>query len=189
VKDWASYVAHATFKSDAERARAHNALGNEDPRPLPDTISFIEMQSVLRMIVLKVMQENKIDVFVNPEQTTPPYLLGGAPEPEANGRPSISCCTGLTAVMGAPEAEVPAGYITMVYNPKYEMTPDKTQYIAVTGDVESKLPHPMPISMMFWSGPGYDSDVIKVASAYEAATHHRVPPPAFGPVPGETAGR
>ncbi len=48
---------------------------------------------------------------------------------------------------------------------------------------ETKLPHPMPISMMFWAGPGSDSDVIKVASAYEAATHHRVPPPAFGPVP------
>jgi amidase len=42
----------------------------------------------------------------------------------------------------------------------------------------------MPISMMFWAGPGHDSDVIKVASAYESATHHRVPPPAFGPVSG-----
>jgi Asp-tRNA(Asn)/Glu-tRNA(Gln) amidotransferase A subunit family amidase len=183
VKDWPSWVTNVGFKSDSERARAHNALGNKDPRPVPDTISFIEMQSVLRMIVLKVMQENKIDVFVNPEQTTPPYLLGGAPEPEVNGRPSISCCTGLTAVMGAPEAEVPAGYISTVYNPKYAMTADKKEYIAVTGDVESKLPHPMPISMMFWSGPGYDAEVIKVASAYEAATHHRVPPPAFGPVP------
>jgi amidase len=40
----------------------------------------------------------------------------------------------------------------------------------------------MPVSLMFWAGPGYDSDVIKVASAYEAATHHRVPPPAFGPL-------
>ena len=45
------------------------------------------------------------------------------------------------------------------------------------------MPHPMPISMMFWAGPGSDSDVIKAASAYEAATHHRVPPPAFGPLP------
>ena len=37
--------------------------------------------------------------------------------------------------------------------------------------------------MMFWSGPGSDAAVIKAASAYEAATHHRKPPPAFGPVP------
>jgi Asp-tRNA(Asn)/Glu-tRNA(Gln) amidotransferase A subunit family amidase len=40
----------------------------------------------------------------------------------------------------------------------------------------------MPISLMVWAGPGFDSDVIKVASAYEAATQHRVPPPSFGPV-------
>jgi Asp-tRNA(Asn)/Glu-tRNA(Gln) amidotransferase A subunit family amidase len=182
VKDWASWVANATFKSDAERIRAHNVLGGEDPRPNPDSISYIEMQSVLRMIVLKVMQENRIDVFVNPEQTTPPYLLGGAPEPEVNGRPSISCCTGLTAVMGAPEAEVPAGYTTITFDPRYMLSSDKKTYTAVTGSVESSLPHPMPISLMVWSGPGYDSDVIKVASAYEAATHYRVPPPSFGPL-------
>ena len=39
---------------------------------------YFHIQSVVRMIVMKVMYENKIDVFVNPEQTTPPYLLGGA---------------------------------------------------------------------------------------------------------------
>jgi hypothetical protein len=55
-------------------------------------------------------------------------------------------------------------------------------YIEVTGDVESRLAHPMPISMMFWAGPGSDAMVIKAASAYESATHHRVPPPSFGPL-------
>ena len=47
------------------------------------------------------------------------------------------------------------------------------------------LPNPMPISLMFWAGPGNEPAMIKVASAYETATHHRVPPPAFGPVRGE----
>jgi amidase len=65
------------------------------------------------------------------------------------------------------------------------------EYIAVAGSVESKMPHPMPISIMFWAGPGSESDVIKAASAYEAAAHHRVPPPAFGPVavPRQNASR
>jgi Asp-tRNA(Asn)/Glu-tRNA(Gln) amidotransferase A subunit family amidase len=44
----------------------------------------------------------------------------------------------------------------------------------------------MPISMMFWAGPGTEDALIKAASAYEAATHHRVPPPAFGPLPAPT---
>jgi amidase len=187
VKDVTSWVANATFKTDEERAGAMNAVGQTDPRPGRDGVPYLEMQSVYRMILLKVMQMNHIDVFVNPEQTTPPYLLGGAPEPEINNRASISCCTAFTALLGAPEADVPAGYISTTYDPKYELSADKKEYVAVTGDVETKLPHPMPISLMIWSGPGYDSDVIKVASAYEAATHHRVPPPSFGPVPGEVA--
>jgi Asp-tRNA(Asn)/Glu-tRNA(Gln) amidotransferase A subunit family amidase len=183
VKDWTSWIANAKFKEEGERVRAQNAVGRQDPRPYAgDGISYLEMQSVLRMVILKVMQENKIDVFVNPEQTTPPYLLGYAPEPEVNNRPSISCCTGFTALLGAPEADVPAGYVTTTYDPKYVLSADKKEYIAVTGDVKSQLPHPMPISLMVWSGPGSDADVIKVASAYEAATHHRVPPPTFGPV-------
>jgi amidase len=186
VKDWASWVANATFKTDAEKARAINAANSHDPRPNnnnADGIAYLEMQAVTRMIILKVMAENKIDVFVNPEQTTTPYLLGGALEPEVNDRGTQSCCQGFTALLGSPEVDVPAGYVTTSVDPKYVLADDKKSYIAVTGSVETKLPHPMPISMMFWAGPGSDSDVIKAASAYEAATHHRVPPPAFGPLP------
>ena len=70
------------------------------------------MQSVLRMVILKVMYENGIDVFVNPEQTTAPYKLGYAGEPEVNDRPQISCCTAFTALGGMPEMDVPAGFTT-----------------------------------------------------------------------------
>jgi Asp-tRNA(Asn)/Glu-tRNA(Gln) amidotransferase A subunit family amidase len=183
VKDWKSWVDNATFKTDAERARALNAVALNDPRPTPGSISYLEMQAVTRMIVLKVMQVNHIDAFVNPEQTTTPYLLGGALEPEVNDRGSQSCCQGFTALLGSPEADVPAGFVTTTVDPKYVLSADKTEYISTTGDVQTNLPHPLPISLMVWAGPGYDSEVIKVASAYESATHHRVPPPAFGPVP------
>ena len=53
VKDWASWVANATFKTDEEKARAMNAVGVKDPRPSSDQISYLEMQSVLRMVILK----------------------------------------------------------------------------------------------------------------------------------------
>jgi len=182
VKDWASWVANSKFKSDSQRAGAENAAEDTDPRADPDRVSYLKMQSILRMIVLKVMYENNIDAFVNPEQTTPPYLLGGAGEPEVNGRTTNSCCQVFTALLGGPEADVPAGYTQVVYDPQYKLSADKTQYEAVTGTAKSTLPHPMPISLMVWAGPGSDSAVIKVSSAYEAATHHRVPPPSFGPV-------
>ena len=82
VKDWASWVANATFKDGQEQAQALNALTNTDPRPRGG-LSYLEMQSVFRMIILKVMYENKIDVFVNPENTLPQFLLGGAAEPDS----------------------------------------------------------------------------------------------------------
>jgi Asp-tRNA(Asn)/Glu-tRNA(Gln) amidotransferase A subunit family amidase len=182
VMDWGSWVANAKFENDAQRVGAENAVGKQDNRPDPNSISYLKMQSVLRMVILKVMYENNIDVFVNPEQTTAPYKLGWAAEPEVNGRPTISCCTAFTALMGAPEIEVPAGYTQVAFDPQYELTPDKKEYVEVTGHKETKLPNPMPVSMMFWSGPGSEPAVIKAASAYESATHHRVPPPAFGPV-------
>jgi Asp-tRNA(Asn)/Glu-tRNA(Gln) amidotransferase A subunit family amidase len=188
IKDWASWVANAKFKDDRSRANAENAVSanDQDPRPAPDTISYLKMQAAMRLVIQKVMNENGIDAFVNPEHTVPPYRIGGPEEPLVNDRPSISCCTAFTALLGAPEIEVPAGYVRTVYEPQFALTPDKANYAAVTGTVETELPHPMPISMMFWSGAGNDPAVIKAASAYEAATHHRVPPPAFGPVSGSS---
>ena len=182
VKDWASWVANARFRSDAQRAGAENALSDQDHRQDPGTVSYLKMQAILRLIVLKVMHENGIDVFVNPENTLPPYTLGGPSEPVVNDRGTGSCCSYFTALLGGPEMDVPAGYTRVVYEPQYVLSPDKRSYTSVTGTVRSMLPHPMPISLMLWSGPGSDAAVIRAASAYEAATHHRVPPTAFGPL-------
>ena len=186
VKDWASWVANAKFESEAERLGAQQAIADQDHREAPGSISYLKMQSVLRLVILKVMYENGIDVFVNPEQTTAPYKLGYAGEPEVNDRPTISCCVQFTALIGGPEMDVPAGYTQIAFDPQYVLAADKKSYVEVTGTVETRMPHPMPTSMMFWSGPGSDAAVIKAASAYEAATHHRVPPPAFGPLSGRT---
>jgi len=185
VKDWASWVPNAKWENDDHRAGSENAVGVQDLRGEPDMLSYLKMQTMFRLVVLKVMYENNIDLFVNPENTLPPFKIGGPGEPTANGRPSASCCQQFTAMLGGPEIDVPAGYVQTVYEPQYVLSADKKRYNTVTGGVASKLSHPMPISLMFWAGPGSDSTVIKASSAYEAATHHRVPPPAFGPVPGE----
>ncbi len=185
VKDWASWVANAKWEDDRQRAGSENAVGVQDLRARPGEMSYLEMQAVLRLVVLKVMYENHIDVFVNPENTLPPFKIGGPAEPTINDRSAPSCCQTFTALLGGPEIDVPAGYNQVVYEPQFVLSADKTKYNAVTGTVQSMLPHPMPISLMLWSGPGSDSAVIKAASAYEAATHYRVPPPAFGPVPDE----
>jgi amidase len=182
VTDWAAWVANSKFKSDAQRAGAQNALGVKDIRAPADQVSYLKMQAVLRMIVQKVMYENGIDAFVNPEQTTPPYKLGGPGEPPVNNRATNSCCDGFTALLGGPEIDLPAGFTQVVYEPQYQLTVDGMRYEAVTGSVQSKMQYPMPISMMLWAGPGNEPALIRAASAYEAATHHRKPPPDFGPL-------
>lgn len=184
VRDWATWVKNAKFKSEAQRVAAENAITQhlQDARPPAESISALKMQTVFRMVVQKVMAENGIDAFVNPENTLPPYRIGGPDEPEVNDRPGISCCTAFTALLGGPEAEVPAGYTDVVYEPTFVLSADKMRYDTASGTVQSRLPHPMPISLMLWAAPGSDAAVVKVASAYEAATHHRMPPPGFGPL-------
>ena len=94
---------NAKWISDADRANAQNMAADQDPREEPGGVSYLKMQSVLRMIILKVMYENNIDVFVNPENTLPHFKLGGPSEPSINDRASISCCGQFTALMGGPE--------------------------------------------------------------------------------------
>jgi amidase len=182
VFNWETFVANSKFEDDEHRAGSMNAVGMQDLRGTPDMISYVKMQTALRMVVLKVMEENDIDAFVNPEITLPHYKLGGPGEPAVDNRATASCCAQFTALLGGPEIDVPAGYNQIIYEPQYQLSADKKRYISVTGTEQSMLPVPMPISMMIWSGPGAEPDVIKIASAYEAATQHRVPPPDFGPV-------
>ena len=185
ITDWKSFVANAKWEDDSQRADSENAIGMQDLRAQAGQMSYLEMQTVLRLVVQKVMYENKLDVLVNPENTLPPPKIGGPSEPVVNSRPADSCCQTFTALLGGPEIEVPAGYTQVAYEPQFALSADKTRYISVAGTAESKLAHPMPISMMFWGPPGSEPELIKAASAYEAATRHRTPPPAFGPLPSQ----
>jgi amidase len=63
---------------------------------------------------------------------------------------------------------------------------DTKSYRSVPGAEKTLLDAPgLPISLSFWAGPGEESTILKAASAYEAATKHRRPPAAFGPLTGE----
>lgn len=182
VYNWETFVANSKFQDDAHRAGSINAIGVQDLRSDDSDMSYLKMQKALRLVVLKVMYENGIDAFVNPEVTLPHYKLGGPTEPSVDFRDTHSCCGAFTALLGGPEIDVPAGYNRIVYEPQYRLSADKKRYVSVTGQEKSMLPVPMPISLMVWGGPGSDSTIVKVASAYEAATRYRVPPPDFGPV-------
>ena len=184
IGDWAGYAANSKWRSFEQAAGAQNAAAaNVQDIRATDGIDRIKMHSVFRLAILKVMHENHIDVFVHPSVGVPQWKTGTDREPTVDARAAGG--PAITDLLGTPEITVPAGFNDVVYDPHYELSADRRSYKLVTGSTRSVLPHPMPFSINFWAGPGDEPIVLKVASNYEAATHHRQPPAAFGPVAGE----
>ena len=56
------------------------------------------------------------------------------------------------------------------------------KYESVSAAEPTRLVDPLPYNLGFGAGPGDASVLLKVDSAYEAATRHRQPPKDFGPL-------
>ena len=79
---------------------------------------------------------------------------------------------------------IPAGYVTTVYDPVFTLSADGTRYVPVAADTPTTIPAPgLPFSLVFRAEPGKEDVLLQIASAYEAASKRRIPPPAFGPLP------
>jgi amidase len=176
IKTWADWAANAKFRQDESRAAAENWLTFKDHLD-PDKTDYLARSYVARLALQKFMLQNHIDAFVHPENIVPtPKILG----------PNVGSISldGITPFFQIPRIVIPAGMTDVIYEPKYALNGDKTDYVSVlpAGTTQTKLPHPLPISITFFAGQGEEPTLIKIGTAYEAATHHRTPPPAFGPV-------
>jgi Asp-tRNA(Asn)/Glu-tRNA(Gln) amidotransferase A subunit family amidase len=181
VYDWETLNANAKYYNDVRHAAMKN-WENKEIDIRTNAVTFtIKRRDAVRMAIMKVLAQNKIDVFVNPSSTTVAAKLGGAAEPTRKSY-------GYGATLGIPEVFVPAGFADTVYDAKFVLSKDGTKYESVTGTEPTKLDSPLPFNIGFWAEPGQESTLLKVASAYEQATHHRKAPPAFGPVKGEVFG-
>lgn len=182
IKDWASLVANHKHATATRSAAMANWALVSDIRSEGIT-ERVKMRYAQTAAVLKVMRQNKIDLFVNPTITLPQAKHGGPTNPSVNNRPGGRFP--LSADLGIPEITVPAGFTSVVYEPRFVLSTTNTSYTSVAGTVKGTLPNPLPFGMSFWAGPGDEGVLLKAASAYELATKHRVPPPAFGPIAGE----
>lgn len=176
ITDWAAWTANAKFRQDSSRAGAENWLKWTKHTDEGKGDRLVRSY-VARMALLKVMYENDIDVFVHPENTVPTPKIQG---------PNVGTTSldGVSPFFQIPRIAVPAGFTDVVYEPRYALNSEKTDYISMLPEdaTQTKLKHPMPISITFFSGQGEEPTLIKVGTAYEAATKHRAPPPMFGPV-------
>jgi amidase len=183
VIDMTSYAANSKWRSETQAVGAQNLAAANQQDTRATKIDRVKMHTLFRYAMLKVMRENHIDVFVHPNLSVPMGKTGGPQEPTADGRAANGFA--ITDLLGVPEIIEPAGFNDVIYEPRFVLSDDKKTYKQVAGTVASKMAHPMPVSLEFWAGPGDEPVMLKVASAYEAATHHRKPPAAFPALPGE----
>jgi amidase len=178
IKSWGDWVEHTKFRQDDSRAAALNWLTLKD-HGAPGKADRVARSYIGRLALERVMRENRLDAFVHPENTVPTPKIQG---------PNVGAISleGITPFLQVPRVVVPAGMVTVVYEPQYALNPAKTDYISVLapGTPRSTLPHPMPVAITLFAGQGGEPTLIRIGTAYEATTHHRTPPPAFGPLSG-----
>ena len=176
IRSWADWVANARFRDDASRAGAENWLALKNHHA-PGKADQVARSYIARLALQRVMSENGVHAFVHPENTVPTPKIQG---PNV-GQISLES---ITPFFQIPRIVVPAGMSDIVYEPRYSLNTAKTDYISelAPSTPKTKLPHPMPIAITFFAGQGEEPTLIKIGTAYESATHHRIPPPAFGPV-------
>ena len=179
VTDWTSLNANSKYYSE-RRAVAMRNWENARNIVSAGITQRVKMREVMRLVLLNVLHRNDLDVLVNPTITVPPVRIGYAGEPSVKNRPTGRFPT--SANLGIPEITVPAGFNRIVYDPEYVLNEDRDDYDNVTSSRRTELDAALPVGISFWAGPGDEPLVLRVASAYEAATKHRRPPPDFGPV-------
>jgi Asp-tRNA(Asn)/Glu-tRNA(Gln) amidotransferase A subunit family amidase len=140
-----------------------------------DMTTLFQDRFAYQQIVMQCMAQDNLDALVSPAGNVPAYILGEPIEPPLAGR--TNSVWGLLGQHGIPTLSVPAGFTTHVYDRVRDAAaPGGTR---LTGPVLAKL----PVDIMFFGRPFSEPTLLRIASAYEAATKHRIPPPDFGPVP------
>jgi Asp-tRNA(Asn)/Glu-tRNA(Gln) amidotransferase A subunit family amidase len=181
--DFRALNARSKFWGDDQRAAFRNWEEVSDPRNPHDRRQGVNerimLRELLRRVDMMVLLENHLDALVRLHTPFPPGKIGGAYQPGLPGNLRPETFYGPNA--GLTEVLVPAGYVTTVYDPVFALTPDGTRYVPVPSDTPTRVPEPgLPFSLVFRAEPGREDVVLKIASAYEAASTRRIPPPAFG---------
>jgi amidase len=151
------------------------ALEETDSSTTLDMAAVFQDRFAYQQVVLQCMAQDNLDAMVSPAGNIPAYVLGEPIEPQLAGR--TNSVWGLVGQHGFPTLSVPAGFTTQVF--------DRVRDPAAPGGsrLAEPVPAKLPLGIMFVGRPFAEPTLIRIGSAYEAATKHRIPPPDFGPVP------
>jgi Asp-tRNA(Asn)/Glu-tRNA(Gln) amidotransferase A subunit family amidase len=163
------------------------------------------VRTTLQMLVNKVMVDQKLDALVYPTKTIPAPLLAGPVEPatiksvkdrstvvidgqeyEKTVERVLDVRAPLTWRLspngGFPTIAVPAGFTREVYDRAAVRGADASK---TAGDLVGPKAAELPVSIDFLGRPFSEAVLIRIAAAFEEATHHRRPPKEFPPLEGE----
>ena len=189
--DFPTLNQRSKFWGDDHRAAFKNWEEVTDPRnphgQRQGVNERIMLRELLRRVDMMVLIENHLDALVRLHTPFPPAKIGGPSQHGISGNLRLESFNGPNA--GLTEVLIPAGYVTTVYDPVFQLSPDGARYLSVPSNVPTTIPEPgLPFSLVFRADPGKEDIILKIASAYEAASKRRVPPPDFGAVPGTNPG-
>jgi Asp-tRNA(Asn)/Glu-tRNA(Gln) amidotransferase A subunit family amidase len=185
LASFAALNARSKFWGDDQRAAFKNWEEVADPRNAPGGRQGVDerimLRELLRRVDMMVVLENRLDALVRLHTPLPPGKIGGAIEPGTGGNLRLETFYGPNA--GLTEILIPAGYVTTVYDPVFKLSADGMSFVPTLSDEPTPVADPgMPFSLVFRCEPGREDILLKIASAYEAASMRRVPPPSFGPL-------
>jgi Asp-tRNA(Asn)/Glu-tRNA(Gln) amidotransferase A subunit family amidase len=130
----------------------------------------------VQQVVMQCMSVLNIDAVVYPTGNVPPPILVAPTEPTKNGRDYKGWA--FLGQQGFPAMTVPAGFTSHVFDRVRDDS--SADHMRMVGPVAAKL----PVGIDFLGRPFDEAMLFRIASAYEAATRHRTPPPSFGPLVG-----
>jgi amidase len=186
-----------TKKSDGSPLVRRTPIGNLDGN------GWHVVRTTLQMLVNKVMADGKLDALVYPTKTIPAPLLANPVEP-ANIKVIKDTITvvidgeeytrtvdraievrapltwRLSPNGGFPTIAVPAGFTKEVYDRAVVRGADSSKS---AGELVGPTATELPVSIDFLGRPFSEPLLIRIAAAYERATHHRRPPPDFIDLP------
>jgi len=175
IKSNADLITKARFYQDPNFPDRKQAREQAERATVLDTATRLQTRFALQTMLLQCMQEQKLDALVAPMATVPPRKMTSPREPAVNGRSPVGWST--IGQQGFPAITVPAGFTTEVWDRER----DGGNGTRLVGPIAATL----PVGVDFIARPFDEPMLFRIASAYEAATRHRLPPPDFGPLAGE----
>jgi amidase len=132
LADWRNLNVRSKFWGDDQRAAFLNWEDVSDPRnPLDGRQGVNErvmLRELLRRVDMTVILENKLDALVRLHTPWPPGLIGHPHQYDIPSNLTPESLSGPNA--GLTEVLVPAGYVTIAYDPVFSLSADGTRYVS-----------------------------------------------------------